>query len=325
MKKVRAVSKRAEDRKRHYRMIYELFDKKPRIYVKKISEKLGIDPSTAAKLVDEVSSLGIVTGPQVRLRSYQNTAEYVYFINSNRPTKLFNEYVENMDISYHTKMIGFCNLWINSITEIDVKGDTVLQGRRSDYFYSCARNRTWEDSFQFMQKKVEEFDAESYRPKGLIKTHFDETIEWTETCEKLYREFKYDLRKKLGPIMKTHHIGAEKIYEWLGKIPNHCSIVTGYFPEGISAYESLLYMVETAYEDFVIEVFSELPATTVFFKVNDTLFLYVHTPRQFMRSYDHQAFLKTIYLPLLMDELVEKGIIESETCATAQFSWGKSI
>ncbi|MBU7025484.1 MAG: hypothetical protein HXS48_00970 [Theionarchaea archaeon] len=68
-----------------------------------------------------------------------------------------------------------------------------------------------------MQKKVVTFSLQEYKPQGIIKTPWNETIKWTAEDEKLFREFKYDGRKKLTPIMKKHLIPKSLKYFILHK------------------------------------------------------------------------------------------------------------
>ena len=57
----------------------------------------------------EAYDLGYVSKPQVRMRSYGNTKEYVYFVNSEYPHNLYKKYSENMNVSYHAALGGFAD------------------------------------------------------------------------------------------------------------------------------------------------------------------------------------------------------------------------
>ncbi len=311
--------------KEQYREIYELICGNPRVYVKTVAKKLRVSPDTASKRMKEAFDNIYVTNPQIRKRSYSNIREYVYFVKAEKPTRLYKKYIDNIGISYHAEMKGFADLWMISNKEIQVEGDVILQGLRSDYYQSFAPNHLWDKARQLMQEKVGNFDPAEYVPQGNIKTHWDETIEWSPEYENLYREFKYNFRSKISPIMRKHHISGEKTYKWIKNISDYCTVLTSYFPEKISSYDAYLFMVETDYEDFLIDLFSELPTTSSFFKVSNKLFMYVHAARHFVRSYDRKATLNTLYIPLLMEDLLEKGILKSEASSIVQFSWGKDL
>lgn len=316
-----------ESHKRQYRIIYELlWSKDPRIYVKDIASVLHVDPRTASRRIREAFELGYIVGPQIRKRSYANMTEYMYFTNCKNPLEAYKRYSKDENVLYHAVMAGFANLWVVSRKEIEVEGDIVLEGLRSDYYVSHAPDHSWETAKQVMQRKVEEFNLEEYTSTGFIKNQWNKTIEWDIEFEKLYREFKYNLRKSLTPIMKKHLISGQKIYEFLDNLFECCTIATCYFPEGISLYDPYLFLFETDYPDFVIELFSELPTSPFFFQCSDKLFLRSYVERQFLRCEDLQiANIGQLYIPLLIYDLLKKGIIKSEEHAIIEYSWSKDL
>jgi hypothetical protein len=170
---------------------------------------------------------------------------------------------------------------------------------------------------------IEEFDPGDYILKKYIQTHFDESVEWDEKYELLYKYFKYDLRKPFAPVMRRG-VSGSKLYKFLEKLPETCTIATSYYPESLSAYESYLYMFETDYEDFLIDLFSELPTTASFFKVSDKLFAQVYIPEKLAKNTELQLS-KKLYIPLLMVDLLKKGIIKSKEYSIIEYSKGKSL
>ena len=170
---------------------------------------------------------------------------------------------------------------------------------------------------EIMKKKVEKFNPTEYEPKELIKTHWNEAAEWDTEFEILYKELKYDLRKKQTPIRKKYLISGSKIKKWFEKLSEYCTIATSYFPKSFSVYAPYLLMVETDYEDFIVELFSELPTSSFFFKVSDKLFLYIFVNRYFLlgNAEIHTSELNRLFLRLLLKNLSRKGIIKSESHA----------
>lgn len=175
-----------------------------------------------------------------------------------------------------------------------------------------------------MRNEVDSFNPGAYLKKNYIQTHFDETIPWDETDEIMYRYFKYDLRRPLTPIMKEQKISKEKIYKFLDRLPQTCTIATHFYPDTLSAYDPYLFVFETDYEDFIIDLFSELPTSVSFFKVSDRLFVYAHILKPFIRSKDPQEATKW-YIPLILLELSKKGIVKSRARASVDYSWSKRI
>lgn len=249
-----------EYRRRQYRIIFEIFwHRNPRVYIKDVASLLQADPSATSRRMREAIEEGYIAGPQVRKRSFLNLSEHVYLVNCMRPVKSFKKLMKDMDVTYHAMMNGFANLWITSNKRIGIKGDVVLEGLRSDYHVSFPPNHSWDTAVRKIQEKIKAFNPKDHESKGIIETHWNEAVPWDSQDETLFREFKYNLRKRVTPIMREHHISGEKLYKWLGRLSECCTIATCYYPEKFSSYDSFLYMFETDYEDFIIDLFSELP------------------------------------------------------------------
>lgn len=310
-----------EDRKKQYRIIYELLYKMARIKVKEISSALRINRNAASRRLREAFELYYVLTPQIRKHSYANLKEYMYFINCKYPFDLYEQYRKDPDVIYHAVMGGFANLWVISKKKIDIKGDILFEGYRSDYYIAYAPHQSWRKAVQIMRKKVEQFNPDEYTPKNTIKTHWDESILWSTEDEILYREFKYNMRKNLSPVMKKHLISGQKIYEFLDKTAECCTIFTRYFPETISAYDPYLFIFETDYKDFIIDLFSELPTASFFFKVSDHLFVYTDVDRQLLRNVGLNTEISRLHIPLLVRDLFKKDIITNEAHAIIEYHW----
>ncbi|MGC1121353.1 MAG: hypothetical protein WBA22_09685, partial [Candidatus Methanofastidiosia archaeon] len=78
--------------------------------------------------------------------------------------------------------------------------------------------------------------------------------------------------------------------------------------------------------DFVIELFSQLPTTTWFYRVSDNLFLDVWLDRGSMKSDDYlMQDINRLHIPLLVRELLKREIIRSEAHAVVQCYWRKDL
>jgi len=260
------------------RRIYEVLIQNFRITITDISKDLGIDRTTARNRVREAFDEGYISEPNVRKKSYLPFIEHVYFVHCKDPLEQYLRFSEDERIVYHAVMDGFANLWVISKEEIDIEGDILISGPRSDYHVAFAPNHSWKTAVKIMKEKVEKFDPDKYEPKGIIQIHWDETIEWDEEDEILYRYFKYDLRKPVTPLKREYSIATRKFKDWLKKLPEYCTIITRYFPGKRSSYDSYIFVFETDYEDFVIDLFSELPTSSLFFKVSNKLILYAYVP-----------------------------------------------
>ena len=313
-------------RRSQIRKIYELLAESFRITITDISEEIGIDRSTAGNRTNEAFDKGYILEPNVRKKSYSPFVEYIYFVDCKDPLRLYLEYGEDERITYHAVMEGFANLWVISKEEIDIEGNVLISGPRSDYHVAVAPDRSWNTAIKIMDEKIEKFDPDKYEPKGTLQTHWDEPIEWDEKDEILFRYFKYDLRKPVTPLIRGFSVASEKFKSWLRKLSECCTVFTRYFPETIEAYDSYIFVFETDYEDFIIDLFSELPTSSMFFKVSNKLVVYASIDRRLTRNVKMQVTdVSKLHIPLLVRSLLKKGIVKSEVHAIVAYHWGKSI
>jgi predicted transcriptional regulator len=314
------------ERTKDYRIIFDLLDKKPRIQFTEIAEELGVDVRTASRRLKEAVEKGYIVGPQIRKKSFSNFKTYMYLVNSTRSLKLFNEYIKDDHILYHEIMEGFCNLRVVSDMELDIEG-TILGGVSSDYYISHPPDQSWEASINNMWDMVRKFDPTDYTPKGYIETHWDELAVWSDTDEILFFEYKYNLRKPLEPLVKDkYHIWSGDGYDFLGKLPKYCTVFTCYFQETVEAYDPYLYIFETDYEDFIVDLFSQLPTTCWFQRVANTLIVHLWTIRGRMKKIDmNNKDAPELQISLLIQELLKRGIIRKENHARRRFYARKEI
>jgi hypothetical protein len=250
----------------------------------------------------------------------------MYFVNCEDALESYLQFTEDENVVYHAVMDGFANLWVISKEKMIIEGNILAGGPLSDYHVSYAPDHSWETAVEIMNKEVKNFRPEDYEPRGIIKTHFNETVKWGETDETLYRYFKDNLRKPIKRLMKEKNISGWKTYEWFSRLPECCSIITKYYPETRAAYDPYIFVFETDYEDFIIDLFSELPTSSLFFKVSNKLVLYVFLVRDLVRSSKlHMSEIEELYIPLLIRELSKKEIIRSKARAIVNYHWRKDI
>ena len=313
-----------DQKKRQYRSIYELFSTSPRTTLKNMAVMMDLDWRTISNRVKEALEYQYIIGPQARKKSYQNLKEYMYFVKCEDPELLYLKYFEDQNIVYHVKTIGFCDLWVIAKEKIDIEGDILVEGYRSDYYVSHPPDHSWGTAIEIMRKKAEIFKPQYATPRNYIQTHFDKTIKWTPEDELLYQYFKYNLRKPFTPPIKEHRIWERNIYNFLERLPETCTVFTDYYPDSLSAYDPYLFMFETDYEDFIVELFSELPTTSSFFKVSDKLFVHIHVLDEFAKIGDLNLPNK-FYIPLLIINLKEKGIVKTNDYIISEYSTGKRL
>jgi predicted transcriptional regulator len=315
-----------EKRMREYRIIFDLLYEKPRIQYTEIAEKLNVEIRTASKRLREAIENGYIAGPQIRKKSFSNFKTYVYLVNSSHHLGLFREYIKDKHVLYHEILEGFCNVIVVSDMKLDIDG-AILGGISSDQYVSHPPDQSWKTSINNMWDMVRKFNPRDYTPKGYIETHWDEKVEWSEQYEILFWEFKYNLRKALEPLVKKkYHIWSGDGIEFLERLPEYCTISTSYFPLTMNAYDPYIYIFETDYEDFIIDLFSELPTTCWFQRVSDTLICHMWTLREPMKeTTTHLEEIPELQIPLLVEALMKKGVIKKENQARRRYYWRKEI
>jgi predicted transcriptional regulator len=315
-----------ERQTKEHRIIFDLLNEKPRIQYNEVAQLFGVDIRTASRRLKEAAKKGIIVGPQIRKKSFSNFKTYVYLSRCDDPVELFKQCTEDSTVLYHGIANGSFNFHAISREKLDIEG-TVLEGIPSDYYISYPPDRPWEMAIESMHTMVSEFSPENYTPKGYIKTHWDEPVAWSRTDEILYQEFKYDLRKPLEPLVKDkYHIWSGDGYDFLSRLPQCCTILTCYFPETVGAYDPYLFTFKTEYEDFIIDLFSQLPTTCWFRRISDTLIAYMWTMRELTnKPAVRTADVPELHIPLLVRDLVRKGIVEEEAHAEVTCYWRKEV
>jgi hypothetical protein len=329
---VKPVMISQEDKEKDYRKIYEVLWDEPRVFKNNLAEILGLNRRTALKRFNRAIKEGYVLMPQIRKRSYANLKEHVYFVKCNYPFGLYMKLSEDNNVVYHAQINGFANLWVRSKEKINFEKfnydiEIIFEGDSSDVYVPFAPNHSWDKALIIMDEMVANFDHRKYRPKEILKIRWNETLDWwDEKFEILYGEFKYDLRSKYTPIETEHSIWPLYIKEFLDKVEEACTVFTGFFPKGVEVYDPYLFMFETDYEDFIIELFSQLPTFSFFFKVPNRLFAYLYLKKDSIRKSGlNMSDVNKLQIRLLIHNLFGKGILKSEKHAIVEFRCRKDL
>lgn len=144
-----------EKKKRKFRALYELLFTNYRILNYQISEKL--DFRAVSKVLEEAYRYQYIIGPETRKCSHANSLEHVCFFNTEEPDITYMEYREDPRVIYNAQLYGFCNSLVISKEEIEIDGEILLKGPRSDYYIPFTPDHSFERALQNMQKKIENF------------------------------------------------------------------------------------------------------------------------------------------------------------------------
>jgi hypothetical protein len=287
-------------------------------------EEMGLSTETISSRLKEAIEKGYISGPQVRKKSFSNFKTYVYLSRSDDAVKLFIEYSKNNDVICHELLEGRFNLHLVSREKLDIEG-IILEGIPSDYYISYPPDRPWGVAIDAMRKMVSDFSPEEYTPKGYIKTRWNESVKWSDSDETLFRESKYNFRTALAPLMKKYKIPLSRTNKWIQKLPECCTFATDYFPETIYSYGLSLFMFKTEYEDFIIDLFSQLPTTCWFRRVSDTLLAYVWTWTRPTHKTNVFKDITALQIPYLIRDLLRKGALKEEKSADVICRWRKGF
>lgn len=265
---------------RHSRSPYELFQlivEHPRIPRSEIAREFNINPKTAEIWWNHAIERHIVVPPVFRRRCYANFREYFYFLDVEDPHMLFNELQENEDISYFSVESGFANFFVIAKNSIDIEGEVMAEGCRSDYYVSIPPDHDFETAVSMIRRKLEALDYYKDSPSPLMQRDYAYE-QWDEKDEAIFQSICNDVRKPFSRILKETDTYSDKIMGWFRRRSEFGHTITMFFPEGDSSYILLRYLVETEKDSLLIDIFSELPTSTTFYRLNDKLVIALYLP-----------------------------------------------
>jgi hypothetical protein len=127
-------------------------------------------------------------------------------------------------------------------------------------------------------------------------------------------------------IVNSHNMWRGKAYDFLEQLPEYCTIFTCYYQESLSSYDECLYTFKTDYEDFLIDIFSQLPTTSWFYKVEDRLIARLQIKSRPSRKRVLQTKDVTgVQVLLLIKDMMKKGIVKNEAHGTFKCYWRKEV
>lgn len=233
---------------------------------KGMTKNLGVSPSTFDTWWNFAIENRFIILPVFRRKSYRNFREYIYFIKSADPHQFFEIVQENKDVIYCSVQTGFANIQVISKSRINFKEEVVFSGPRSNYYVDIPPNCTFEESALRIEKKIKKIERlSSESPLKFFKKSYGP---WDDLDEAIFWSFCSNLRKKFAQVMKETGAYSDRIMKWYRNRDRFGDTVTMFFPEGESHYQLTLYAIETKYDDVIIDVFSQLPTSSVFYRVD---------------------------------------------------------
>lgn len=264
----------------HTRDPYEIFQlvlNDPRIPRSEIARYFKTNPKTADIWWETAIKNRIIIPPVFRRRSFFNFREYFYFVKTGDPHLLYENLKESQDITYYSVQTGFADFQIIAETPLSLDLDVVLTGERSNYYVSTPPHCTFEEAIMRIQKKLKNTETLERYPSPLIyqkKTYGP----WDDLDDVIYRELANDLRKPFAQIIKSTNVHSKKIIQWFRNRERFGQTITMFFPQGESSYQLSLFSIKTKNDWLLIDLFSELPTSTVFYRLNKRLMMSIYLP-----------------------------------------------
>ncbi|KYK37576.1 MAG: hypothetical protein AYK18_09605 [Theionarchaea archaeon DG-70] len=265
---------------RHSKSPYELFQlivEDPRIPKKEISRKFNVNLKTAEIWWNHAVERRIIIPPIFRRKCYENFKEYFYFLNTDDPYKLYWKMQENKEITYSSVETGFANFFIIAKSPIEPEGDIVLEGNRSDYYVSIPPDHDFQTAIVKMRNKLKDLDSLEYFPSPLLSRNYDYEP-WDEKDEAIFQSLCNDMRMPFSRLLKETDTYSDKIMKWFRGRDEFGHTITMFFPEGDSSYILLRYFIDTNNDSLLIDIFSELPTSAVFYRLGEMLVISMYLP-----------------------------------------------
>ena len=267
---------------RHARSPYEIFQllmKDPRVPTRDISKEFKINFKTAEIWWNHATERRIITFPVFRRKCFSNFYEYFYFLNTKDPHELYWDIQQNEGVLYSSVETGFANFFIISKNPLNPPGKIVLGGCRSDYHVSVPPDQTFQNAALRIQKKLENVDSFEYSSSPLVFRDYSYK-DWDENDEKIYNSLFNNLRKPFSHVLKETKTYSNKILKWYRNRDDFGNTIIMFFPDGDSSYILLRYFIDVSedYDSLLINIFSELPTSTTFYRLGKFLVASIYLP-----------------------------------------------
>jgi DNA-binding Lrp family transcriptional regulator len=298
-------------KKKSYFKIFEQIFEDPTISIYDISRKSGLSRNTVSKYLKEMYTKSIIVGPQIRMKPAEDYTEYVYLMNFRDPFQVFEGLKRFPHVLYHVMTFGDWNLMVVTDRPLDfsklIGFETMaMQGVRGRSYTPKVTYITWDESFKKAYEEVERFTP--------ARTEFkDRTLAprlgWGKDEWKLFRAFKFNMRRKVTPMLRRIRVRYETYTKWSIDLENHSTIHVGFYPEGYQTYMTYCFLFYSDYESTVKSLFSSFPTTPFIVEIGNHLMTFTNM----ISSQITRQLFCTVY------DMKKKGIIKGFKQAVAVF------
>jgi hypothetical protein len=258
--------------------MYRILLRNPRISRQQLTRIFKVNPKTVDIWWKAALEKRIIIPPVFRRKSFSNFREYYYFLTVKDPHELYESLqIEEIPVTYFSVHTGFCNFQIISREPIDPPGELVMHGPRSDFHVTTPPHCTFEEGVARIEEVLQNADNIEERESPL--QYHDEPYEpWDETDEAIFWEICNDVRISFTSVVRKLGTYNDKTWSWFRNRNFFGQTITMFFPLGESSYQLSLYAITTEHDSLLIDIFSHLPTTTLFYRMDEKVMMGVYLP-----------------------------------------------
>jgi len=268
----------------YYYSLYLLLLEEARMNFSKIGNNLEINDKSAAKLYRWALREEVLFPPRLRLKSFPNSQEYVYFLKFRNALPVFEKLKNDPRVIYESVCSGAFDLMVIADKRIDFSMENgfeyfILSGPRSDFVYNKVERRSMNEYFDEFQTFLK---SEDFVRSEIITPARGELL-WDDLDLSLFRLLKHDVRMKYVEILRCLGLFKAVFYEHLRNVMESCTVWTPYFPNGYPNYDEYFFLLRTAHENQLVERLKKIPVHCPIFKVNSWIYAYIMIERDFLQ------------------------------------------
>ncbi|MBU7019787.1 MAG: hypothetical protein HXS41_01920 [Theionarchaea archaeon] len=261
---------------RDFYKVYQQISAIPGVPIYKIADITKISRNTVSKYLMEMYRDTILIGPQIRMLPSPNYREYIYLLNFKNPFHFYQHVRGFPHILYHAMTFGDWNTMVITDRPIDVSHlvgyeETVFQGVRYHSYTPRTQHISWPKGIAECSARISRFTPHVEKKNRSLAP----VLEWGEDQWKTYYAFKDNTRKTATTTLNKIGVRYETYVKWIENLETHCSVLTGFYPQGYQTYLTYCFFICTDYEQAVREIFSHLPTTPFIMEVGKNLMVFI--------------------------------------------------
>jgi hypothetical protein len=258
--------------------IYRILLRNPRVSRGQLTRIFKVNPKTVDIWWKAALEKRIIIPPVFRRKSFLNFREYYYFLKVKDPHELYESLQKkDVPITYFSVHTGFCNFQIISKEPIDPPGDVILSGPRSDYFVTTPPKYSFEEGVTKVEEVLQNVNGIESKESPL-QYHDIPYEPWDEKDEAIFWEICNNVRIPFASVVRSAGTYNDKTWSWFRNRDTFGDTITMFFPRGEGSYQLSLYSIKTDHDSVLMNIFSHLPTSTLFYRVAGKVIMGVYVP-----------------------------------------------